>query len=105
MVADGLKDSPAEAKGQIRDALELWAPASGMNEKALNDDRVVHDPDFDQISFKLVGGGPMSTVARLLNKCETTTLPLKVTKIVINPVAEGKGLPDLRADRFNHLPG
>lgn len=90
MVKDGLKSNPADAKGQVRDALEQWAPASGVSEKSLNDDRYIHDPDFDQISFKLDGSGPMATVVRLLNRCETTTLPLKVAKITISPVSEGR---------------
>jgi hypothetical protein len=90
MITDGLKNSQSEAKGQIRDALDQWAPASGVNENTLSDGQVTHDADFDQITFKLSGTGTQATIVKLLNQCETTTLPLRVTKIVLSPVQEAR---------------
>ncbi|HET6251705.1 MAG TPA: hypothetical protein VFE47_28730 [Tepidisphaeraceae bacterium] len=90
MVKDGLKKSQGQAKGQIHTAIEEWVPASGISEKTLNDGQTVHAGDFDTMSFKLSGTGTMATISKLLFQCETTSLPLRISKVTLNPVTEGR---------------
>lgn len=90
MNANGLNNTPSDAESQLQLALDEWSQECGVNVSSLKYERSAAEGKFLRISFHLTGTGPLSTMANLLWRLETTSMPLRVNEIQITPRKEGQ---------------
>jgi hypothetical protein len=97
MLTAGLKSDVTDAESQALRALHDWAEESGLATSSLQPDRVDRSrqlKDFQQITLRLSGTGPLRAMSRLLWHIQTARIPLRVTDLQVNARKDG-GVDDL----------
>ncbi len=89
MEATGLKSDAGEAESQILHAIRDWAEEAGVSLSLLKPDRLAEKSRLPEIAFQASGTGKMGSVARLLWRVQTATIPIKVTEIQLSARKEG----------------
>jgi len=89
MLAGGLTSSPSRIESKVLHAIGDWSKESGLALSSVNPERTKHDGALREITFKAVGSGPMSAVARFLWHLETATFPVRMKGLQLNSRKEG----------------
>ena len=89
MNAGGLKSDVVEAESQLFHALREWTQESGLNFSSSKPERATSEGKFTQINTQVSGSGPQASVAKLLWRLETATIPIRVTEMNVNARREG----------------
>lgn len=98
---EGLSKSSDEAQSQLRNNLDEWAVDCGVTVVQLDLGRenppAKNTPEakFQQITFHFTGSGPLSTLARLLWRIESASMPIRVSDVQISPRNGKEGRDDL----------
>ena len=103
-IAGGLEQRLATAKSQLGNQSGGWAKQSrrqrhpGRNLANTVSQAAKNSPEakFHVIGFHLTGTGPLSTLAKLLWRIETATMPIRVGEVQISPRNGKEGLDDLQ---------
>jgi hypothetical protein len=85
----GLKSNASDAASQMQHAVIDWENAAGVNETAFKPERTVDADQFSILSYRLTERGSMWSIAKLLAKFETATIPVRVNEVQITPEKEG----------------
>jgi len=85
MVRTGMKSDPADAEGQVVQAVHNWASESRFTIQMIKADRPppARDAFLGEIAFTVAGNGSMSAVANLLWRMQYALIPLRITEIQV----------------------
>lgn len=96
MLESGLKSDPEEAESQVMHALHEWAQDCHVKLTKIGPDRrqdtASNAPGkkrLPEISFQVTGEGNMESLARLLWRMQSATMPIRVTSVQANASKEG----------------
>ncbi len=96
MLQSGLKSDPEEAESQVLHALHQWAQDCRVKLTMLRSDRgqesASNSPSkkrLPEIAFHATGEGNLESLARLLWRMQSATMPIRVTKVQVNTPKEG----------------
>lgn len=89
MQTGGLTSDRAEAETRISHAIAEWSRDSGMNLIIMNATRRQAENGFIESGYDATATGPMATVAQMLWRIETSTIPIRIEKIEITPLKPG----------------
>ncbi|MGA2232149.1 MAG: hypothetical protein ABSH22_14730 [Tepidisphaeraceae bacterium] len=90
MQTHGLKSDETAADSQLGSALDIWSSESGLDGPAdlrLNPEHT--EGKFPVISYTVTVQGSTKAISKLLWALETTTIPIRVTNMMITPQPEG----------------
>jgi hypothetical protein len=88
MQAGGMKSDPAEAEAQAQHALRDWYQEAGLSNYGQGASRTTtegKESKFVNIQFHTNGTGTMASLAKLLWRVETTTIPMRIVDLNITP--------------------
>jgi hypothetical protein len=96
MLGGGLKSDVEGAEGQVLHAINEWAQACRVKLTTLRPDRgtdassnLTSKKRLPEIAFHVTGEGNMESMARLLWRMQSATMPIRVTSISVNANKEG----------------
>jgi hypothetical protein len=96
MLDSGLKSDPEEAESQVMHALHEWAQDCHVKLTKIGPDRRQETASnapgkkrLPEISFQVTGEGNMESLARLLWRMQSATMPIRVTSVKANASKEG----------------
>lgn len=89
MSRSGMRGGPAEAEGLIQHAMIDWTQEAGLGLTLLKPDRLTEKARLPVIEFQATGTGTLNSVARLLYRIQTASIPVKVTELQISSRKEG----------------
>ncbi len=84
MVGAGMKSDPAEAESQVWHALRDWADRSGVDISLMKPEALTAKGPLPEVAFQASGTGRMASVAQLLWRMQTASIPTKVSEVQIN---------------------
>ena len=84
-----LKSSQSEAESQVIHNVHDWAQESGLALPSLKSERAEKEKDFNKLSFRAMGTGTMSQIARFLWRIQTATMPIRITELSITSRKDG----------------
>jgi hypothetical protein len=90
MVQPGIKSDPAEAESQFQRAFDDWASQSGVDLKLRKPQRSAEKTRLPEILFLEQGTGTMKSLAQLLWKIQTASIPIKVTALTLDSRKDGQ---------------
>ena len=81
----GIKSDPADAEGQVVQAIHNWASESRVAIQVMNTDRqaLAKDASLGEIAFTVGGTGTMLGVAQMLWRMQYATIPLRITDVKV----------------------
>jgi hypothetical protein len=85
MIQTGVKSDPADAEGQVFQAVHNWAGESRVNIQVMSAERLplLRDAFLGEIAFTVAGSGSMNAVAQLLWRMQYATIPLRITDVKV----------------------
>ena len=89
MVAAGIKSDASAAESQVLNDVQRWAQDSGLTLSSLKPDRPEQEKQFQKITIRATGSTSMQSIARFLNRIQTSPKPLRISDIQITSHKEG----------------
>lgn len=89
MLAAGIKGDAPAAESQVLSDVQRWAQESGIALSSLKPDRPESDKHFQKITIRATGSASMRSIARFLDRIQTSTKPLRISDIQITSQREG----------------
>jgi Tfp pilus assembly protein PilO len=89
MVAAGIKSDASAAESQVLNDVQRWAQDSGLILSSLKPDRPEQEKQFQKITIRATGSTSMQSIARFLNRIQTSPKPLRISDIQITSHKEG----------------
>jgi hypothetical protein len=69
--------------------VQRWAQESGITLSSLKPDRPESEKQFQKITIRATGSASMQSIARFLNRIQTSPKPLRISDIQITSHKEG----------------
>jgi len=88
-VAAGIKSDASAAESQVLNDVQRWAQDSGLTLSSLKPDRPEQEKQFQKITIRATGSTSMQSIARFLNRIQTSPKPLRISDIQITSHKEG----------------
>ena len=89
----GLKDDPGEAESQVLHSMRDWMEKSRVEIALLKPERLAEKTQLPQVVIQASGNGSMESIARLLWRIQTATIPIRITELQLS--ARKEGIDDL----------
>lgn len=85
----GLKDDPGDAESQVLHSMRDWMEKSRVEIALLKPERLTDKTQLPQVVIQASGNGTMDSIARLLWRIQTATIPIRITELQISARKEG----------------
>lgn len=89
MNAAGLGSDASTAESRLLHSIRDWAQDSGLNLASVKPERSEPERQFQKITFRASGTGPMSAVSKFLWQVETAKIPVRIADLQLSSRKEG----------------
>ena len=89
MLADGLKDAPAEAESQLLHSLGDWCSDARVRLSSLRPERSAEKSELPEVTVHAAGTGSMASISRLLWRIEKARIPAKIKMLQLGSRKDG----------------
>jgi hypothetical protein len=90
LMREGLTSNQSQTESNLEHALLTWGVSAGVDTQDLHGDPAKKEGDFFEVGYRVTVFGSTSQLAKLLRLIETTTtIPVRISDLQINPQPEG----------------